>query len=215
MYYDSGRSHQTNNETLKSTDFTRVVIPQPFGENRRWGNPPFFISRYLLLMKLLSITNSLILEATEYVRKITMGRRVIKLYTQEHQEENVLDTSDLEDIEKVFNSRIRRRLPSPLIANSIRDNFDRIWENADGILRGCSYKSCRILFIDNYKGLGQIEYILQFYRNTKAQVETINAVIITSAISKEGDDFLKSMKTPTPKVRLSESNCDEMKVVYL
>jgi hypothetical protein len=144
-----------------------------------------------------------------------MGRRVIKLYTQEHQEENVLDTSELEDIEKVFSSRIRRRLPSPLIANSIRDNFDRIWENADGILRGCSYKSCRILFIDNYKGLGQIEYILQFYRNTKAQVETINAVIITSAISKEGDDFLKSMKTPTPKVRLSESNCDEMKVVYL
>lgn len=166
-------------------------------------------------MKLLSITSSLILEATEFVRKITMGRRVIKLYTQEHQEENVIDTSELENIEKIFDSKIRRRLPSPLIATSIRNNFDRIWENADGLLRGCSYKSCRILFIDTYKGLGQIEYILQFYRNTKTQVETINAVIITSAVSKEGDDFLRSMKTPTPKVRLSESNCDELKVVYL
>ena len=89
-------------------------------------------------MKLLSITSSLILEATEFVRKITMGRRVIKLYTQEHQEENAIDTSELENIEKIFDSKIRRRLPSPLIATSIRNNFDRIWENADGILRGCS-----------------------------------------------------------------------------
>jgi len=177
--------------------------------------PPFFIFWYLLLMKLLSIATDLILEATEYVKKIVMGRRAIKLYTQEHQEENVLDTSELDDIEKIFNSRIRRRLPSQLIAKSIRNNFDKVWENADGLLRGCSYKSCRIIFVERYEGLGQIEYILQFYRNTRAQSETINAVIITSALSKEGDDFLKSMKTPTAKVKLSESICDNVEVIYL
>ena len=144
-----------------------------------------------------------------------MGRRAIKLYTQEHQEENVLDASELEDVEKIFKSKIRRRLPSQLITKSIRNNFDKIWENADGLLRGCSYKSCRIIFVEKYEGLGQIEYILQFYRNTRAQSETINAIIITSALSKEGDDFLKSMKTPTPRVGLSESNCVDIKVIYL
>lgn len=80
-------------------------------------------------MKLLSLTTDLVLEALEYVKKIQMGRRSIKLYTQEHQEENVLDTSELEDIEKIFKSRIRRRLPSQLIAKSIRNNFNKIWEN--------------------------------------------------------------------------------------
>ena len=43
----------------------------------------------------------------------------------------------------------------------------------------------------------------------------INAVIITSAVSKEGDDFLKSLKTPTPKVRLSEEIDEYMNVIYL
>jgi len=166
-------------------------------------------------MKLLSITSNLILEATEYVRKITEGNRVIKVYTQEHQEEKTIDPSELDNIEKIFEKGLRRRIPSDIIAKSIRKNFNKIWDNGSGILRGCSYKSCRILFIDKYPGYGQIEYILQFYTNTKTKVETINAVIITSAISKEGEDFLKSMRTPTPKVRLSESFCGDIQVVYL
>jgi len=166
-------------------------------------------------MKLLSLTTDLVLEALEYVKKIQMGRRSIKLYTQEHQEENVLDTSELEDIEKIFKSRIRRRLPSQLIAKSIRNNFNKIWENGNGILRGCISKSCRILFIDRYEGLGQIEYILQFHKSNQSQNDTIKAMIVTSALSKEGEDFLVSMKTPTPKVRLSESNCSKLVVVYL
>jgi len=166
-------------------------------------------------MKLLNIASNLILETTDFVRKITVGNRVIKVYTQEHQEEKRIDPSELENIEKIFEKNIRRRVPSEVIGRSIKNNFDKIWENGNGILRGCSYKTCRILFIDKYPNYGQIEYILQFYSNTRAQLETINAVIITSAISKEGEDFLKSIRTPTPKVRLSESMCDEMKVVYL
>ena len=130
-------------------------------------------------------------------------------------------TELLEDIEEFAKQEVQtlenfpksHKNVSLLLESSegLRKNFNKIWDNGSGILRGCSYKSCRILFIDKYPGYGQIEYILQFYENSRAQQPTINAIIITSALSKEGEDYLKSLKTPTPKVRLGES----VVVVYL
>ena len=168
-------------------------------------------------MRLLESLKTLILEATEYVRKFTLPKGVLKLYTQEHQEEITLQGFGSQESEKelkrVFEKGVRRRIPSSVIAQSVAKHKNKIFENGEGILRGCEYKNCRILFIDRYKGVGQIEYILQFYKNNRIE-NGINAVIITSAASKEGDDFLKSLKTLTPKVRLSESQmCED--VVYL
>jgi hypothetical protein len=171
-------------------------------------------------MKLLSIVSKLIVEATQYVRKIQKNGRVIKVYTQEHQEENVLSSLDSpkfnDTIQMIFDKNIRRRIPTKIIAKSINDNFDKIWENADGLLKGgCLHKKCRLFFIEKNHGIGQIEYIIQFYENSSPNLPTINAVIITSALSKEGDDYLKSLKNPTPKVRLGESDMCEMGIVYL
>ena len=172
-------------------------------------------------MKLLNVISNLITEGVEYVRKFSRPNKLMKLYTQEHQEEDSLGDLDFnnpateKEIQKIIDKGIRRRVPTKLIAQSINQNFDKIWENGWGILQGCEYKKCRILFIDSHPQLGQIEYIIQFYKNTRAQEDRINAIIITSAISRKGDDFLKSMKTPVPKVRLSEQFCETMKVVYL
>lgn len=170
-------------------------------------------------MKLLESLREVILEATEYVKKIRQGNNAIKLYTQEHQEENTLKhfgTDKGEDeLTKVFERGLRRRIPTSVIAGSIIKHFNKVWENGEGLLRGgCSYKQCRLLFIDKIPGVGQIEYILQFYVNTRTS-NVINAVIITSAASKEGEDYLKSLKTPTPKVRLGESEMSVVNVVYL
>lgn len=170
-------------------------------------------------MKLLESISELINEATEYIRKFNAGKGFLKLYTQEHQEENVLQGFGTEDIgkelSKVFERGLRRRIPSSVIAKSVGAHINKIWEIGDGLLRGgCEYKKCRILFIDKYPDVGQIEYIIQFYKNNRMQ-NGINAVIITSAVSKEGDDFLKSLKTPTPKVRLSEQIDEYMNVIYL
>ena len=170
-------------------------------------------------MKLLESISKVISEATEYIRKFNVGRGFLKLYTQEHQEENVIQGFGTEDAEKelikVFERGLRRRIPSSVIAKSVGNHINKIWETGDGLLRGgCEYKKCRILFIDKYPNVGQIEYILQFYKNNRVE-NGINAVIITSAVSKEGDDFLKSMKTPTPKIRLSEESVEEIEVIYL
>ena len=167
-------------------------------------------------MKLLNLLSNLITEAVQSVAKIKNGNRAIKVFTQEHQEENRLSgfgtSNDEDEIKKVFELGLRRRIPSKVISKSIEKHFDKIWENGNGLLRGgCSYKKCRLLFIDKQPGVGQIEYILQFYENSRAQQPTINAIIITSALSKEGEDYLRSLKTPTPKVRLGES----VVVVYL
>lgn len=169
-------------------------------------------------MRLLESLKSLIVEAAEYVRKFTTRDGVLKLYTQEHQEENVIQDFGGEggekEIKQVFEKGIRRRIPSSVIAQSVGKHRNKIFENGQGILRGCSFNKCRILFIDRYEGVGQIEYILQFYKNNRIE-NGINAVIITSAVSKEGDDYLKSLKNPTPKVRLSESEMLFTDVVYL
>lgn len=172
-------------------------------------------------MKLLSVISNLINEGTEYVRKFRRPNKVLTLYTQEHQEESSLGDLDFnnpeteKEIQNIIDKKIRRRIPSKLIAQSVNNNFDKIWENGWGLLQGCEYKQCRILFIDTHPQLGQIEYILQFYKNSRLPYDSINAIIVTSAISRKGNDFLRSMKTPTPKVRLSEQFCKTMRVVYL
>ena len=107
-------------------------------------------------MKLLESISELINEATEYIRKFSANRGFLKLYTQEHQEENV------------FELGLRRRIPSSVIAKSVGKHINKIWEIGDGLLRGgCEYKKCRILFIDKYPNVGQIEYIIQFYKNNR------------------------------------------------
>ena len=90
-------------------------------------------------MKLLESISELINEATEYIRKFNAGRGFLKLYTQEHQEENVLQGFGTEDVgkelTKVFELGLRRRIPSSVIAKSVGKHINKIWEIGDGLLR--------------------------------------------------------------------------------